>query len=132
MKLHSVVDIITNSSSVIYTCINTDYEKFIYKGLNNILRALNINQPAEELFNIKVVVDECKLDDLHWDWDDLSKDKQRELYGNSFDRFVEENIEDYDSMGNGREIKVYDNQGNEVKFISLFINAYSWESTWDG
>lgn len=130
MKLHSVVDIITNSSSVIYTCINTDYEKFIYKGLNNILRALNINQPAEELFNIKVVVDECKLDDLHWDWDDLSKDKQRELYGNSFDRFVEEYIEDYDSMGNGREIKVYDNQGNEVEFISLFINAYSWESTW--
>ena len=45
---------------------------------------------------------------------------------------VEEYIEDYDSMGDGREIKVYDNQGNEVEFISLFINAYSWESTWDG
>ena len=132
MKLHSCVDIITNSSSVIYTYVDPDYERFVYSGLNNILKALNINQPAEELFDIKVVIDESKLDDLHWDWDDLSKDKQRELYGNSFDRFVEEYIEDYDSMGDGREIKVYDNQGNEVEFISLFINAYSWESTWDG
>ena len=69
IRLHSVVDIITNSSTVIYTGV-TDAAVDAVKGIiNEVLWQIDSDKCAEDLFDIHVVT----KDEIPWDADDYEE-----------------------------------------------------------
>lgn len=68
MKLHSIVDVITNSSSEIYVCAAPGAAEEMKRILADILKIAGNNKTVEDLFEIKeevdpswiAVLDDCK------------------------------------------------------------------------
>lgn len=55
--IHSVVDLITNSSSEIFTFVNTGYIKSVKELINELLKQGGSTKTADDLFDIEV---ECR------------------------------------------------------------------------
>lgn len=133
MKLHSIVDIITNSSSVIYTYVNPHHEKIIYNAINNLLESIGIDKTAEELFDIKISISDSRLEELEWEWNDSFSDEEKQEYNNSFEAYkLAEGLRTSGYEGDDKIIDIYDKKGNKIDFINDIIAAYDWEGGWNG
>jgi hypothetical protein len=62
LKIHSIIDVITNSSTEIFTFANNDAVEKAYEMLNEILKISNSDKKAEDLFNIRIVPDISQID----------------------------------------------------------------------
>ncbi len=63
LKLHSVVDIITNSSTVIYTYYD-DVQQPLKEMLNEILKVLEVDKTVDDIFHINIFLDDIEMYDL--------------------------------------------------------------------
>lgn len=92
IKAHSIVDVITNSSTVIYTQAKEGSIETVKEIINSLLKLGGSDKTADDLFNIEItseqLIDEQK-DRLAYDDDDISmleKYAGRELEWNDPDR----------------------------------------------
>lgn len=83
IKIHSVVDVITNSSTVIFTNSNGCVEP-VKELLAEILKMSDVDLPIEDVFDIVLKVDSNyyseRFDELYNDADDCEYYKLKELY----------------------------------------------------
>jgi hypothetical protein len=62
LKLHSIIDVITNSSTEIYTYVGKYSIDKAYELLNEILKIAGSDKKAEDLFDVKLVLTEDLID----------------------------------------------------------------------
>lgn len=62
--LHSFVDLITNSSSVVYIMANGGAPATLHKLVNGLLGAVGSELTSEELFDIRIIPDFESVDDI--------------------------------------------------------------------
>jgi len=123
MKLHSVVDIITNSSTVIFTTVTDDAIENTKLGIEQILLAAGVTQDVDELFDFSIAFEEGWLEDTKSDWEyekseGYAEDDTFEDYLNSMDF----------SEGDHKYVKVTKKGTNEVVTLDYFTSAYEWDS----
>lgn len=58
LNIHSIIDVITNSSTEIYTHACTNAKEFAYEALNEILKISGSNKKAEDLFDVTIKTEE--------------------------------------------------------------------------
>jgi len=64
MKIQSVSDIITNSSSEVFMMVDTDNVQRIRDLIENLLISFNVNESLDDIMTITPVVSEYYIDDL--------------------------------------------------------------------
>ena len=57
VKVHSLIDVITNSSTEIFIVMNNGAEKGMFEVLNNVLKVAGSDKKAEDLFDISIEQD---------------------------------------------------------------------------
>jgi Na+/phosphate symporter len=78
MKMHSIIDVITNSSTEIYTFTSEESIKDAYNLLNEIIKISGSDKKAEDLFIITREYDDlCKIADIIND--NIEKVEEQEL-----------------------------------------------------
>ncbi len=63
IPVHSIIDVITNSSTEIYTYAKDSAKEFAYEALNEILKIAGSDKKAEDLFDVSIVTEESSWRD---------------------------------------------------------------------
>jgi len=79
IKMHSFVDVITNSSTVIYTNSNGCVEP-IKEMLAEMLRVFNVDENVDDIFDVYIVVDNNRYADIYETIYDQMEDDSPEKY----------------------------------------------------
>lgn len=102
-KPHSIVDVITNSSTTVYVMFHTGAIKYTYELINEVLKVAGSAKKAEDLFDVELcpditylydfVVESCTdIDDLQIEEDVKNflkecKDKYKDNYEDGYEEF---------------------------------------------
>lgn len=120
LNVHSFVDIITNSSTEIYTYATN--EENAYKLINEILKIAGSEKKAEDLFNVSIVPK---------DWDtiiDYAEDDgfEDEIINNEFNDLLVERSKVYEEKGREGQ-----NKFDEEQIIPFLIKNERWKEVWN-
>lgn len=110
MKLHSICDIITNSSSVEYVCASEDSVRAIKEFVNEVLKAAGSDKTADDVVDIRVVPDaDHSRDTLLYFIDEVVRPAPEGLYKMSTDELMEfaRNL-DWDNEDNEWDYESYE------------------------
>jgi len=132
MRLHSTVDVVTNSSGTIFTWILPDGIKNFKLGINTILQKAGSSKTADDLFNFETTINSDIRGDLQLDWDCLEPEEKLDDYDNDFERYIRENTPDENSSeGDRRELVITMKDGSELpkNFLYLF-DPFDREAGW--
>jgi hypothetical protein len=155
-NLHSIIDVITNSSTEIYTFARSDAVEKSYELLNEILKVSGSDKKAEDLFNVRIEPD----DDIICDWfdgiedeiDDFNiSDEEKVILKKYFEiegyeeqsKYYEENVKDIilsnPSLWENEEnieafvcIDAKDKSVSDKDIWSMFFNTFSQEASYNG
>lgn len=151
-KVHSVVDVITNSSTTIYTQATEATVKSFRNLINAILDIAGSTVRADDLFIFRLVPDMYRLidameesgeyDDADW-YKELPKDysKRRELIGKKIIEIITENpsVEWYADMVRRSECDINlvviakdDKSEAAAKIMSALVDTIHAEESYDG
>lgn len=94
VNIHSFVDVITNSSTVIYVQCTNETTKLAKDLINTILKAANVKQTASDLFDFKIEPNECFKDSICYDLIEYKEHIQKiDKYKHVTDDEIEEKSE---------------------------------------
>ena len=105
MKLHSVTDLITNSSTTIYTYVSDNGVKIAEGIINRILEAAGSNKKCEDLFILEIKYDTSRLRD-----------------------YIECELEDEELDENGHIIDYNKTTSNMAKLLKEFGLLEKWDT----
>jgi hypothetical protein len=94
LSLHSIIDVITNSSTEIYTFTNSSAIEKSYELLNEILKIADSDKKAEDLFEIYIIPN---------DWDNII---------NYFNKYYEDEFEKCDNL---QELKILLDEQDKIE-----------------
>lgn len=80
MKIHSIVDVITNSSTEIFSLPHKGTVNIIKDMINEILKEVGSDKTADDLFDIKILVPDYDSDDPYENYIEATDDN---FYENS-------------------------------------------------
>jgi len=95
VKIHSFIDVITNSSTEMFLVMNSFAVKGMFEVIDEILRVAKSDKKAEDIFDIEVERDWDKLTEgfmEYYHYSDYSKKRENDCY-NETERVLIENAE---------------------------------------
>lgn len=155
VRLHSTVDLITNSSTTIYSSATKDTVKEVQNFVNAVLKAAGVPQRCSDLFNLELVPDynmlEQEADNLMYELkDDPTHELHSYLTPDEISLIVEDvyikgrlkvivellkkamvagyTLQHCDSENETQSIDVTDKQGNPVDVAGLLNSIRTWEN----
>jgi len=143
LKIHSMVDVITNSSSVTYVTARDNSISKIKELVNNLLVFSESDKKADDLFDFKLSIDEERLEELRKDrlCDDYGWEEAEDIYEEIQSKKREE-PEWWDTCYEDKEnidtyirvtAKVNDKNVEQcAKILSSLNELFSYESSYDG
>lgn len=128
MKLHSSVDIITNSSSIIYTWVSKDAIEKAYKALQDMISILGLNYDAKDFFEVKITLDDEFLEEEKLEWEDEWTGLKEEYA--SFEDYIQSRLgQDNNEYGDHKYVRIFRKSDNqEVTFTYLLDQLYEREA----
>jgi len=114
MKLHSMVDTITNRSTEIYTWVLEDAHNKFYNIVKKILLTLGIDKDPQDIFTVEYRVDKRWKEDMHSIL--LASISERTIPKEQLSEFIEEEIPAYLDSGG------YKSSFNITKALSMDYN----------
>lgn len=94
VNVHSFVDVITNSSTVIYVQCTNETTKLAKDLIDTILKAANVKQTASDLFEFSIEPNECFKDSIRYELIDYKEHIQKiDKYKNVTDAEIDKKYE---------------------------------------
>lgn len=135
MKFHSSVDLITNSSTVIFSTLSEKAEESIKKAITALFSFDTVGielKDFDECFEIRTTRGKDWEEDRGYEWEDMDE-KEQAIYGTFEDFLVRYEEDDYDYRGDSKTIEVYSKKtGEKLNIVNLISGVYSWDATNDG
>jgi hypothetical protein len=136
MRIHSIVGIITNSSTIIYSILSDSAVKSFKKVVDEILKQAGSDKTCDDVFNVAVTDRAEWLKSVKYDWNNWTDHEEKTTYNNSFDEYKaarrQKILDDYDSYDETKDLLVLDKKGNPVDIVKFMNNIYYQESKYDG
>lgn len=145
LRIHSMVDVITNSSSVTYVTAGEGSITKVKELINSLLSFSGSDKKADDLFDFKLSIDEERLEELRkdkladeeaLDWDEVDDTYVQ------IEKGEREKPEWWDTCGQNEEdidtyirvtTKIEDkNLKDCAKILSSLEGLFSYESSYDG
>lgn len=138
MKIHSMVDIITNSSTVIYTFPSADYKKKLAEVVDRVLQEAGSDKKFDDLFDAVDTLGEDfydGLDDFIMDEKDLSYDSWLELSDDERQKLRDESTEVYTDGSDGnymyKSFRLLTKSGEDTNLTSALMNIFESEESYN-
>lgn len=96
IPVHSIIDVITNSSTEIFTTATKKSMEFAKELIDEILSAGGSNKKAEDLFEFKLFYTDDSYENIFENYYDFLKDEEREKDSRIFNNYIEE--ESYEEL----------------------------------
>lgn len=131
MKPHSFVDIITNSSTVIYSTVNESAERNIREAVNSILKIAGSNKEFDDIFEVSVEFESWYISNIKYEWDSMDEN-MKEAYKN-FENYCNARIREDRKEGDYKIIRLVNKAtGEKTNVVNLFNAIYDLRAEWDG
>lgn len=134
MRIHSVVDLITNSSTELFTYV-TDYSVSCVRGIiQTVLDEANSGLNVDDLFEISLVWDnfDYTVQEADRRWEQSDKSVDRDVFIAAFIIDSSKWLET-DDLSAYKKVKVISKKtGEEVGIGSMIENTYGWDAEYNG
>lgn len=145
MKIHSMIDAITNSSAEVYVFLNDNAEQKVKDLIYTIVKSIDPTINIEDYFEFKIGINQNYIDDCLVGKKDYTDFKNQVLLSDQklsedqikdkFSEYVQENYEDYvdDVYGGDNKICYIKVKGTQQKIdISYLIDEmFTLEASYD-
>lgn len=132
MKKHSEVDVITNSSGVIYSTVTVDAEDNIKEAINAVLEVAGSDKSFDDLFTIVITYDEWWIIDMRSDYNSMSEEEKNMSFEEYLDQQSENRRNYYNEYQNDHRIlEICDKTGRKLNVVNLINSVYVREGGWD-
>ena len=150
-----ITDIITNSSSVVYSYAYG--ANAFYKLVNELLQEIGVDKKAEDLYDVYVIADKLldypeelfeddpdKFEEFFGvtseEWDDMSWDEERKLIEKAIsekspeelEKMSDEIPENYDGFAAETSYFIRTKDGRESALTNSVLSLFSHEASYDG
>jgi hypothetical protein len=115
IPIHSVVDVITNSSSEIFTWANENAADVAIDLINNMMQVMKVPGTATDYFNFEIVVDP--------DWIENMRDVAEDMVKYNDTNATTEEIEDHLASGGWENEYLLESDGPRPKGTHLYVTA---------
>lgn len=150
LRIHSVVDVITNSSTVIYTNCDDSHIGFAKQMVDMILKEAGSDKTADDLFTFKLALTSDAIERLienddfieKYGYEDGDDDLTWEENAARIDKFFADNDIDYeaakefldggDRYSSNTEITITTKDGKTSNFTNMILKTVEQDSSYDG
>jgi hypothetical protein len=125
IPIHSMVDVITNSSTVTYIYAHSKSIQYAKNVLEKIMEILNVDGEVDDYFDIKLILNDRGLDYIwdNMDEENLTEDELQSMIDNNDPALLE-----YVSEQEYFDISINPKSDVDTNIADMFLNIFTIES----